>query len=81
MKNSDDKGMVVNSLIRDFKPGNPWERISEIAARLGVKPTDGGRASIIATGADGLNYDVWEVVAAFLDKMDSVERAHQHEDD
>lgn len=50
---------------------NPWDRISEIAAKVGVGPCKPGhRPSITATGADGLEYDVWEVIAAALDKID-----------
>jgi len=49
---------------------NPWGRISEVAARLGVKPRSDGPPTITATGADGNQYDVWEVVIAFLDRLE-----------
>ena len=50
---------------------NAWSRISEIAARIGVKPLEGGYSpTIIATGADGKQYDIWAVVAGVLDHMD-----------
>jgi hypothetical protein len=55
-------------------PPNPWARISEVAARLGVKPVEHGKpATITCVGGDGNSYDIWEVVIAFLDKM------HKHE--
>ncbi len=51
---------------------NPWARISEIAARVGVQPhVKKGVATIMAEGADGQMYDVFEVVSAVLDKIDS----------
>lgn len=53
------------------KPPNPWGRISEIAKRLGVQPYDGGRATITAEGADGKQYDIWEVVSAALDVVEA----------
>jgi hypothetical protein len=50
---------------------NPWARISEIANKVGVRPWQpGDPPSITATGADGLRYDVWAVVAAVLDRLD-----------
>ena len=52
-------------------PPNPWARISEIAAKLNVKPRADSRATIVATGADGEQYDIWEVVVAFLDRLDA----------
>jgi hypothetical protein len=55
-------------------PVNPWGRISEIATRLGVKPTEWGKpGTIVAKGADGNSYDIWEVMIAFLDRMDENE--------
>jgi hypothetical protein len=55
------------------QPSNPWARISEIAARVGVGPHagGGGPATILVMGADGKNYDVFAVVAAVLDKIDA----------
>ena len=50
---------------------NPWGRIDEVAKRLGVEPGDEG-STIVATGNDGKAYDVWEVVIAFLDRMEKV---------
>jgi hypothetical protein len=58
--------MSVNS-------SNPYERISDVAARVGVKPYErvAGKAVLIAKGADGKEYDVFEVVIAALDKIDA----------
>jgi hypothetical protein len=56
------------------EPQNPWARISEIAGRLGVRPVQQGQTTILVTGADGEAYDVWEVVSAFLDRMELVAR-------
>jgi len=50
---------------------NPWARISEVAAKLNVKPRMDSRATIVVTGADGEQYDIWEVVVAFLDRLDA----------
>ena len=51
-------------------PPNAWARISEVAEKLGVEPLKAGHApTIVATGADGKNYDVWEVASRFLDKI------------
>jgi hypothetical protein len=53
------------------KYGNPWARISDIAARLNVPPHEqGSPATVTALGADGKQYDVFDVVIAFLDRMD-----------
>lgn len=55
----------------DFKTGNAWARISDIAARVGIKPGQvGGATSIFATGADGQSYDVMAVVVGVLDYID-----------
>lgn len=51
-------------------PPNPWARISEIAARVGVPPDDGKAASVRAQGADGKWYDIMAVVAGVLDHID-----------
>jgi hypothetical protein len=53
-------------------PPNPWARISEVAAKLGVEPaTDRTQATILATGADGQQYDLWEVVSRFIDRLNA----------
>lgn len=50
---------------------NPWARISEIAAKVGVQPIQHGHpATITAMGADGNPYDLWEVIARVLDRLD-----------
>jgi hypothetical protein len=50
---------------------NPFRRVSEVAARLGVPPiTENRGATIVAMGDDGNNYDLWDVIVAFLDKME-----------
>ena len=69
---NDGKLITSGSIYNIVNPPNPWERISEVAARLGVAPCEPGRtvATITAKGADGKSYDVWEVVIAFLDRMD-----------
>lgn len=57
------------------RPPNPWARISEIAAKVGVPPIQHGHpATITALGADGNSYDVWEVIARVLDRLDSASR-------
>lgn len=58
-----------------LQPANPWARISEIAARLGVPPHQkGDPATITAEGADGEHYDLWAVIAAMLDKLDAASK-------
>jgi hypothetical protein len=50
----------------------PFGRISEIAARLDVKPHEPSDSpTLLATGDDGKHYDIWKVVAAFLDKVEA----------
>lgn len=58
---------------------NPWARISEIAARVGVKPRDEDPVTISAKGADDKNYDVWEVIAKVLDRMDECTKQRDSE--
>ena len=54
------------------KPQNPWARISEIAAKVGVGPCEHGHpATITAMGADGKAYDVWSVISAVVDLMNA----------
>ncbi len=56
-------------------PENPWARISEIAARVGVPPHQkGDPATITAEGADGNYYDLWAVIAAVLDRLDAASK-------
>lgn len=51
---------------------NPWDPITDIAARLGVAPCEDGRlGTITAIGRDNRKYDLWEVVTALLDRMDA----------
>lgn len=53
--------------------GNPYERISDIAKRLDVKPApkwETGRDRLTMRGLDGQDYDVFDVVAALIDRMD-----------
>jgi hypothetical protein len=53
------------------KPGNPWDRISDLASRLKVNPhVKGSPTTILALGKDGNSYDVFDVASAFLDAMD-----------
>jgi hypothetical protein len=50
---------------------NPFIRVSEVAAKLGVAPiTENRGATIVAMGADGNNYDLWDIIVALLDKME-----------
>jgi len=49
---------------------NRYARISEVAKRLGVEPFKGS-GGVLMTGADGQNYDVFEVVIALLDRIDA----------
>ena len=64
--------LPVGEIAKLADPVNPWARISEIAAHVGVSPHKAGDPpSIVAIGADGNGYDVWKVVAAVLDKIES----------
>lgn len=64
-------GVMFDTETAFINHGNPMARISEIAARLGVAPRERfDVATVIAEGADGKQYDVFEVAAAFLDRMD-----------
>jgi hypothetical protein len=54
---------------------NPWSRISEIAARVGVAPREAADpASVVVLGADGKYYDIWSVIAAVLDKIETASK-------
>lgn len=62
---------ITSSAIDVFDFPNPWARISSIAAKVGVLPLGTGHpATIVATGADGKPYDVWEVIGAVLDRIE-----------
>ena len=50
--------------------GNPWGRISKIAARVGVQPSTREALSVTCMGEDGHFYDIFEVVIAVLDHID-----------
>ena len=53
-------------------PQNPYARISEVAAKLGVPPhKSDGPATVLMPGGDGQMYDLFEVVIRFLDRLDS----------
>ena len=49
---------------------NPFGRISEVAKMLGVEPITDIRQTVVMKGRDGMNYDVWEVVIAYLRKLE-----------
>jgi hypothetical protein len=71
LKEQQMEGVPFDTEMAFHNPSNPLARISEIAARLGVAPRERfDVATIIAEGADGKQYDVWEVAAAFLERMD-----------
>ena len=60
----------ADGTLSDWNMPNPWARISDVAARVGVDPIGPGHpATICATGADGKNYDIWEVVIGILDAI------------
>lgn len=63
---------VISKTGEEFwKQPNPWARISEIAARVGVSPRkDGDPPSVIARGEDGNDYDIMAVVVAVLDRIE-----------
>jgi hypothetical protein len=56
---------------------NPWDPLTELAARLGVKPCEKQKlGTITATGRHNETYDLWEVVTALLDRMDAHAKDH-----
>jgi hypothetical protein len=65
---SDDRYAIPKSGVEVNVP-NPYGRISDVAAKLGVAPHISGKPTVIMTGDDGHQYDVWEVLVAFLDRM------------
>ena len=71
--NDNDHAIKIKTI---NEPENPWARISEIAARLGVEPITDGRpgVTIVACGADQQRYDMFEIIVAFLDRVDAVSR-------
>lgn len=61
--------------IKVFDPPDPFARVPEIAARLGVQPVSKDEAasrSYLLGMKDGTMFDFFELVAAFLDRMDEV---------
>ncbi len=55
-----------------FKHRLGGSRVNEIAKRLGVYPAkpSAGKVTIVVQGRDGENYDIIEIMTAFLDRMD-----------
>jgi hypothetical protein len=50
---------------------DPFSRVPEIAARLGVKPVPEGETGHYSLAMrDGTRFDLFELIAAFLDRMD-----------
>lgn len=64
---NDDKKVLVGTLL---PPPNPWERISVIAEKLGVKPIEKHNPTGISVNTKAGRYDLWEVIETFLDRMD-----------
>jgi hypothetical protein len=55
------------------EPPNPYGRISDIAARLGVAPHQPDMpATTLMPGRDGQMYDVFAVIERFLDRLDAL---------
>lgn len=48
---------------------NPWERLPALAKRLGVEPVE--RANGIVISVDGKMYNVYDLVNAFLNIVDT----------
>jgi len=63
-------GWAVSMDVEIERPSNPYARISEIAAKVGVEPSDRQGHGIFAEGADGKYYNIFEVVIAVLDKLE-----------
>lgn len=57
------------------QPPDPWARLPEIAARLGVKPCESAGMMIVVR--DGGRYDVFDLVNALLDRVDAAIAAQQ----
>jgi hypothetical protein len=67
------EGLMTENTMTVTAWPNPYARISEVAARVGVAPHKmGDPATVTMLGADGNAYDVWAVVVAVLDKLDAV---------
>lgn len=63
-------GLPNDTCVAVEESPNPWARISEVAAKVGVKPVGNAHGKMIAHRADGKPYDVWEVVIAVLDRLE-----------
>jgi len=58
---------------RFAEPPEPWPQLPALAERLGVKPDDGAQGTEHRTYLvmkDGRRYDLFELINAFLDRMD-----------
>ena len=55
-----------------LRPANPWAPISDVAARLGVKPVDRETTTtgLLVEGRNSEWFDGWEVAGKFMDRMD-----------
>ena len=54
--------------IRFVQQPDPWARLPELAKRLGVEQCES--AGIMITTAKGERYDFFELITAFLDKLE-----------
>lgn len=52
---------------------DPWKKLPELAERLGVKEGE-SLGSIDITLVDGRKYSAFALIAAFLDRLDEVEK-------
>jgi hypothetical protein len=55
-----------------IEPQTPFERLPALAERLGVAPVAAGhtKATVLLHVKDGCSYDLFDLMNAFLDKLD-----------
>jgi hypothetical protein len=64
----------MNYFIKLSKRVDPLERLPQIAQRLGVQPCDDHRESVFLRMSDGKKYDVFDLVTALLDRIETVSK-------
>lgn len=69
MSELDDLG-YIGRRVEFHKPADHFSKVPALAARLGVEPTKGEVGSFLLQMNDGACYDVFELINAFLDRLE-----------
>ena len=68
--------MSQENLIVGYLGGNePFKDLPTLASRLGVEPVDGSsNVAVLLRMNDGRSYSLFEIINAFLDRIDNATR-------